>query len=188
MEIQKGEALLISTDKNFDERVEHVLHTFCQDSDIVILKNKNISIEDVRDFQEEFQKSSSEIHPEFDKLGILVFDDMSISAQNSLLKTFEDIDPKNCIILYTNKNVRLLSTILSRVIQVEEGSENKKAKKVELPNMDDKESPIDKQQVIAWIEHKITTSKINKDKQPLLWINSPSPNVKYIVEYVNLFY
>lgn len=188
MEIQKGEALLISTDKSFDERVEHVLRTFSQDSDIVVLKNKNISIEDVRDFQEEFQKSSSEIHPEFDKLGVLVFDDMSISAQNSLLKTFEDIDPKNCIMLYTNKNVRLLSTILSRVIQVEEGSENKKAKKVELPNMDDKENPIDKQQVIAWIEHKIATSKVNKDKQPLLWINSPSPNVKYIVEYVNLFY
>jgi DNA polymerase III delta prime subunit len=188
MEIQKGEALLISSDKSFDERVEHVLHTFSQDSDIVVLKNKSISIEDVRGFQEEFQKSSSETHLEFDRLGILVFDDMSISAQNSLLKTFEDINPKNCIILYTNKNVRLLSTILSRVIQVEENSEHKKAKKVELPNMEDKKNPIDKQQVIAWIEYKIATSKVNKDKQPLLWINSPSPNVKYIVEYVNLFY
>jgi DNA polymerase III delta prime subunit len=188
MEIQKGEALLISSDKSFDERVEHVLHTFSQDSDIVILKNKSISIEDVRDFQGEFQKSSSEMHPEFDKLGILVFDDMSISAQNSLLKTFEDISPKNCILLYTNKNVRLLSTILSRVIQIEEWVENKKLKKVELPNLDDKENPVDKQQVIAWISYKIETSKVSKDKQPLLWINSPSPNIKYIVEYVNLFY
>jgi hypothetical protein len=76
------------------------------------------------------------------------------------------------------------------VVQLDEdektvGSENKKP---ELPDLTDKEKPIDKQQVIEWIKYTIENSKINKDKKPLIWINSPSPNIKYIIEYVNLFY
>lgn len=187
MEIQKGEALFLKSDKTFEERVDFINNTFASSSDIVVLKNKTIAIDDVRDFQNNFQKSASDVNANFQKLGILIFDDISPQAQNSLLKVLEDIDKENCIILYTNKNVKLLSTILSRVVSIDEG-EKKKIKKPELPDLTDKENPIDKQQVIEWIKYTIENSKINKDKKPLIWINSPSPNIKYIVEYVNLFY
>lgn len=188
MEIQKGEVLLIQSGKSFDERIHQVHSVFPLNSDIIVLKNKGISIEDVREFQDNFQKTSSEINDGFKKLGILIFDDISINASNALLKVLEDIDKENCIILYTNKNVMLLSTILSRVIRIDEKEDSLSNKKIEMPNPDDKDTPIDKQQVIEWITYKIETSKINKDKQPLMWINNPSPNIKYIIEYVNLFY
>ncbi len=187
MEIQKGEAVFFKSDKTFEERVIFINNTFASSSDIVILKNKTISIDDIRDFQNDFQKSSSDLNDDFQKLGILIFDDISPQAQNSLLKILEDIDKENCIILYTNKNVKLLSTILSRVVQLDE-EEKRKIGKPELPDLNDKENPPDKQQVIEWIKYTIENSKINKDKKPLIWINSPSPNIKYIIEYVNLFY
>ena len=188
MHIKKGEALLIHSHSNFDLRVQGVVDLFGLNTDVVILKNKSISIEDVRNFKDEFLKTSSETHPDFNKLGIIIFDDISISAQNSLLKILEDIDPKNCIILYANKNIKLLSTILSRVVLSEDGMDaGVKSKKIVEPDLEDKEN-IDKQEVIRWIEDKIAKSKVNKDKKPLIWINSPSPNMKYIVEYVNLFY
>ena len=187
MDIQKGEALLVHSNKLYDERVEFIQNTFPLNSDIVILKNKTMTIDDVRDFQNDFQKSSSEANADFGKLGILIFDDISIQAQNSLLKILEDIDAENCIILYTNKNIKLLPTILSRVVSMDEGSKGKGGKP-ELPDLTDKENPIDKQKVIEWITYTIQNSKINKDKKPLIWINSPSPNIKYIIEYVNLFY
>jgi len=186
MEIQKGEALLVKSNKTFDERVDFIMSAFDLNSDIVVVKNKTIAIDDVRDFQNEFQKTSSEMSGEYGKLGVLIFDDISVQAQNSLLKVLEDINKENCIILFTNKNVKLLSTILSRTVSRDE--EGKSNIKIELPDLTDKENPIDKQQVIEWIKDTIEKSKINKDKKPLIWINSPSPNVKYIVEYVNLFY
>lgn len=187
MEIKKGESLLLKSNKSYDERIEFIQNTFILNSDIVILKNKTISIDDVRDFQNDFQKSSSEKNPEYNKLGIIIFDDISLPAQNSLLKVLEDIEKENCIILFTNKNVKLLSTILSRVVSKDD-EEKEKIKKPELPDLTDKENPPDKQQVIEWIKYKIEKSLINKDKKPLIWINSPSPNIKYIIEYVNLFY
>ncbi|MBC7766968.1 hypothetical protein H7Y21_03180 [Arenimonas sp.] len=187
MNIQKGEALLIQSDISFNEKIHEILNFFPLNSDIVILKNKTITIDDVRDFQNDFQKSSLELNLDFGKLGILIFDDMSIQAQNSLLKILEDISKQNCIILYTNKNIKLLPTILSRVLSIDK-EKNKKTKKPELPDLTDKDTPIDKQQVIEWILFMIVNSKINKDKKPLIWINSPSPNIKYIIEYVNLFY
>jgi DNA polymerase III gamma/tau subunit len=188
MLIQKGEAILYKTDLLFDERVNFIQNSFAQNSDIVILKNKTIAIDDIRDFQNDFQKSSFEVSVGFKKLGVLIFDDISPQGQNSLLKVLEDIDKENCIILFTNKNVKLLSTILSRVVSIDEEEKKEKTKKPELPDLTYKENPIDKQQVIEWIKYTIENSKINKDKKPLIWINSPSPNIKYIIEYVNLFY
>jgi DNA polymerase III delta prime subunit len=188
MEIKKGESIFLKSNKTFEERLDFINSTFAQSSDIVILKNKTISIDDVRDFQNDFQKSASDMNPDFQKLGVLIFDDISPQAQNSLLKLLEDIDKENCIILYTNKNVKLLSTILSRVLSIDEEDKKEKSKKPELPNLDDKENPPDKQQVIEWIKYTIENSEINKDKKPLIWINSPSPNMKYIIEYVQLFY
>lgn len=187
MEIQKGEALFLKSNKTFEERVDFINNTFASSSDVVMLRNKTISIDNVRDFQTEFQKSSFGLNSDFKKLGILIFDNISDQAQNSLLKVLEDIDKENCIILYTNKNIKLLPTILSRVVLIDE-EEKGKTKKPELPDLTDKENPPDKQQVIEWIKYTIENSKINKDKKPLIWINSPSPNVKYIIEYVNLFY
>ncbi len=58
--------------------------------------------------------------------------------------------------------------------------------KIPEPDLNNKEE-INKEEVIKWIEDKISNSK-NKDKTPLIWINSPSPNIKYIIEYVSLFY
>lgn len=189
MKILKGEVLLIKTNKNLDERFLHVNSFFEINSDILIIKNKSIGVDDIRDFQDIFQKTSQELNKDFKKLGIIIFDDISISAQNSFLKVLEDIDKENCIILYTNKNINLLSTILSRVIEENEDEERvDKDTKVKEPDLSGKENPPDKQEVIAWIEYKINISKKNKDKIPLIWINSPSPNIKYIIEYVNLFY
>jgi len=188
MQIQKGEAILLKSDKTFEERVDFINNTFSQNLDIIILKNKKISIDNVRDFQNDFQKSSSGVNFDFQKLGIIIFDDISPEAQNSLLKILEDIDKENSIILYTNKNVKLLSTILSRVLSIDEEIAKEMSKKPELPDLNDKENPPDKQQVIEWIKFTIENSKINKDKKPLIWINSPSPNIKYIIEYFQLFY
>jgi DNA polymerase III delta prime subunit len=191
MDVQKGEVLLIKTSESFESRILFIKKIFPLTPDIVFINNKTISIDDIRDFKEDFQKTSQETSSDYKKLGILVFDDISINAQNSLLKIIEDIDKENCIILYTNKNIKLLSTVLSRVLEiaeVENFSKNEKGnEKIKEPNLEDKEN-IDKQEVIKWIENKIEKSKINKDKKPLIWINSPSPNIKYIVEYVNLFY
>jgi DNA polymerase III delta prime subunit len=191
MEIKKGEAVLIKSDKSFEDRVDFINETFTENSDVVILKNKTIAIDDIRNFQNEFQKSSNQTNVDFNKLGIIIFDNISEQAQNSLLKILEDIDKENCIVLYINKNVKLLSTVLSRVVSMDEGikkSLSSKNKKPELPDLNDKENPIDKQKVIEWIKYTIENSKINKDKKPLIWINGPSPNIKYIIEYVNLFY
>jgi hypothetical protein len=186
MHIQKGEAILLKSDKNIDDRFKYVSDNLILNSDVVVIKKLSIGIEDVRDFQDDFQKSSSEINSDFNKLGILIFDDISIPASNSLLKILENIDKNNCIILYTNKNIQLLSTILSRVIQMDQ--DDIKNKKPIEPSFDDKDNLPNKQDVIDWIKYKIEISKKNKDKQPLIWINNPSPNMKYIVEYVNLFY
>ncbi len=185
MKILKGEAVLIKTDKNIEDRLSFINDNFENNADISILDNKTVSIEDIREFQNIFQKTTHELNRDFKKLGILIFDDISIQAQNSLLKILEDIDKENCIILYTNKNIKLLSTIMSRVIEENEEEANKKTK-IKEPDLTSKED-IDKQEVIKWIEYKIENSK-NKDKIPLIWINSPSPNIKYIIEYVNLFY
>ncbi len=185
MKILKGEAILIKTNKNIEERLLFVNDSFENNSDILILNNKSLSVDDIRDFQEYFQKQSQELNSDFRKLGVLIFDDISIQAQNSLLKILEDIVKDNCIILYTNKNIKLLSTILSRVIEENEDGVGAKTK-IKEPDLTSKED-IDKQEVIKWIEQKIGNSK-NKDKIPLIWINSPSPNIKYIIEYVNLFY
>ena len=146
----------------------------------------------MRVFKDDFQKKTSELNNDFKKLGILIFDDISLNASNALLKILEDIDKENCIILYTNNNIKLLSTILSRVIQIDEDDylvddkilNNKNIKDPDLSSKDD----LDKQEIIKWIESKIQKSEINKDKTPLIWINGSSPNIKYIVEYVNLFY
>jgi DNA polymerase III gamma/tau subunit len=191
MNIQKGEAILLKSNKSFEDRVKYVNENIASNSDVVIIKNRSISIEDVRAFQDDFQKSSSEINLGFKKLGILIFDDISIPASNSLLKVLENMDKENCIILYTNKNVQLLLTILSRVIQIDQDDKSisdKKINKPVEPSFEDKDNLPNKQDVIDWIKYKIEISKINKDKQPLIWVNNPSPNMKYIVEYVNLFY
>ena len=185
---KRGEVILIRSDLTFDERFNWDGNGLRNYPDMITLCKKNISIEDVRNFQTNFQKSSLGSIPEFKKIGCLIFDDISINAQNSLLKVFEDINSENSITLFTNKNVKLLPTIMSRVIMVEPENEVPRKNKPELPNQDDKENPIDKQQVIEWITYTIKNSKINKDKKPLIWINSPSPNIKYIIEYVNLFY
>lgn len=189
MKIIKGEAILLKSNKNLDERFDNVNSFLEINPDVLIVKNKSIGVDEIRDFQDIFQKNSQGLNKDFNKIGIIIFDDISIPAQNSLLKILEDIDKENCIILYTNKNIKLLSTILSRVIEEnEEGDQNDKKTKVKEPDLTDKENAPDKQEVIKWIEYKINISKKNKDKTPLIWINSPSPNIKYIIEYVNLFY
>ena len=73
MLIQKGEAILYKTDLPFEERLDLVQKTFTQNSDVVIIKNKTISIDEVRDFQNDFQKSSSEINkPCFSNIGLIL--------------------------------------------------------------------------------------------------------------------
>ena len=157
MKILKGEAVLIKTNKNIDARLSFVNDNFENNSDIFILSDKSLSVDSIRNFQEYFQKQSQELNSDFKKLGILIFDDISIQAQNSLLKILEDIDKENCIILYTNNNIKLLSTILSRVIEENEEEANKKTK-IKEPDLASKED-IDKQEVIKWIEYKIENSK-----------------------------
>ena len=185
MKILKGEAVLIKTNKNIEERLSFVNDNFENNADVFVINSKNISVDEIRNFQEYFQKESHGLNKDFKRLGIIIFDDISIQAQNALLKILEDIDKGNCIILYTNKNVKFLSTILSRVIKIDDEDSTKK-NKIKEPDLTSKED-IDKQEVVKWIEYKIENSK-NKDKIPLIWINSPSPNIKYIIEYVNLFY
>ncbi len=192
MKIKKGEVLLIKSYKSFDDRIKYINDNFPINFDVILLKNKTISIDDVRVFKNDFQKNTSSLNSDFKKLGILIFDDISLNASNALLKILEDIDKENCIILYTNSHIKLLSTILSRVIQVDENdylvdNEILNNKYIQDPDLSSKDD-LDKQEIIKWIESKIEKSKINKDKIPLVWINGSSPNIKYIVEYVNLFY
>ncbi len=187
--LKKGEVILLRSNQNFEDRNPDLKNLSYFGPDGFYIKKKNITIDDIRGFQDELQKSSREKNLDFRKIGTIIFDDITISAQNSLLKILEDIHPENCIILWTNNNIKLLSTVMSRVVEIYENVEpTGKTKKPELPDLTDKENPIDKQQVIEWIKYTIENSKINKDKKPLIWINSPSPNIKYIIEYVNLFY
>ena len=189
MNIKKGEVILLKSNKIIEDRFEIVKDNFTENPDVFIIKNKNIGIDDIRYFQDNFSKKSQGLNNDFKKLGVIIFDNISEQAQNSLLKILEDIDKEDCIVLYTNKNIKLLPTVLSRVIEENEDNETvNKKEKVKEPDLTDKENMPDKPEIIKWIEYKIEVSKINKDKTPLIWINSPSPNIKYIIEYINLFY
>ncbi len=86
MKIFKGEAVLIKTNKNLDERYDFIRESFDLNEDIFILKSDDLAVDDIRYFQEYFNKKTHELNDDFKKLGILIFDNISIQAQNSLLK------------------------------------------------------------------------------------------------------
>ena len=77
-----------------------------------VFKQRDISIESIRE-----AKKSLSLFPYSGKRKVLIVDDahrMNISAQNALLKIFEEPNPTTMIILVTSEVDRILPTIQSR--------------------------------------------------------------------------
>ena len=79
-----------------------------------IIKKKDIKIEQIRDLQKELAFS-----PYFGKHKVAVIDDadrLTIGAQNAMLKTLEEPNEKNIIILIVQSVEKILPTIKSRCV------------------------------------------------------------------------
>ncbi len=120
--IHAGEAILVRSSSSFATRVASVKKEFKQNSDVVCVHRAKMLIDDIRTWSETLRKSSGDgvsvKTTKVSKLGILVFDEILIPAQNILLKELEDIAPDVCIILLVHMHTVFLPTITSRVVEV----------------------------------------------------------------------
>lgn len=209
--IQPGEAILFQSNDSFEERLLAVKERFGHYADAVILQNSKILIDDIRDWSDDLRKSSM---TGFDinskhvaKIGILVFDEMLVPAQNKLLKDLEDISTDMSIVLFTHTHTVLLPTILSRVIKVYDADidnqektndsifpnalyfkkEKNVTKRIErvkkiVENYD--EGVISKQDIVVWVE---SLSQNDERKQlfaeVIVLLKQPSTLVKYVLEF-----
>lgn len=120
--IHAGEAVLVRSTSSFAARVASVKKQFTQNADVVFSHATKILIDDIRVWSGELRKSSGDgvdvKTAKVSKLGILVFDEILVPAQNILLKELEDLAPDVCIILLVHMHTVLIPTITSRVVEV----------------------------------------------------------------------
>lgn len=193
--IQKGEAILVYTDIPFADRIISVQKSFDTHADIVVFSEEKMKIDTVRDFVYEMQKESTGGINGIGKVGILICDDIALSAQHALLKVLEDLDSSTCIIVYAHAESVFMSTVLSRVIEKSEiGKNNSKgltlsgktvAERLEsvkkiMKDFDDEK--ITKQDIIGILdqvkEHREVYSRA------FSMLKQPSVSVKYVLEYI----
>ncbi len=205
--IQPGEAVLIRSGRPLTDRVSEVEHVI-GDPDTVFFSSSKILIDDIRSWSDDLRKSSLHGIHGVSKLGILIFDEILIPAQNILLKELEDIHPDVCILLMVHVHTVLLPTVMSRVIEeienvsldtvldtkifpdVQYFSEEKnitkrieRIKKIVDAYDDDK---ISKQDIVVWIESLQNTSKVGNTKlfaETIVLLKQPSTLVKYVLEF-----
>lgn len=193
--IQKGEAILVYTDISFADRIISIQQHLGSHADIVVFSEEKMKIDTVRDFVYEMQKGSTEGVYGVSKLGILICDDIALSAQHALLKVLEDIDSSTCVIVYTHSESVFMSTVLSRIIEISEVGKIKKSgliitgktvaerlesvKKI-MKDFDDEK--ITKQDIIGILDMIKENTEVYTRSFSML--KQPSVSVKYVLEYV----
>lgn len=211
--IQPGEVFLINTDLSFTDRVESLKDQgVIGQIDMVHITNQSMGMEDVEYAIEQIQKKAEgEVKTVF-----VVFDQMSLPAQNSFLKTLEDVANDTCIFLYVSRQTTLLSTVLSRVVAVELDSvvdiaadekskvffsygqlvkEKSVGKRLEMikpiiKKFDD--DVISKQDIVSWISRLYASAPRNAENrvvfsEAIVLLQQPSTLVKYVLEYMVAF-
>lgn len=193
--IQKGEAVLVYTEVDFNERLLQVQQSLGVHADVVLCAEEKMKIETIRDFVYGMQKESTGGVYGVAKVGVLLCDDIAHPAQHALLKVLEDIQSDTCILIYAHTHSVFMSTVLSRVMQIRESEKKnnthmqivgfttaerfESVKKI-LKEFD--EEKITKQQIITILDQ----IKENKEaySRALSMLKQPSVSVKYVLEYV----
>ncbi len=210
--IQPGEVFLINTDLSFTDRVESLKDQgLTGQIDVVSVHNQTMGMEDVEYAIEQIQKKAEgEVKTVF-----VVFDQMSLPAQNSFLKTLEDVASDTCIFLYVSRQTTLLSTVLSRVVAVEldtvvdiaadekskvffsyaqlarEKSVGKRLEMIKpiIKKFDD--DVISKQDIVSWVSRLYASAPDNAERvvfsETIVLLQQPSTLVKYVLEYMVSF-
>lgn len=211
--IQPGEVFLINTDLSFADRVESLKDQgVIGQTDFVHITNQAMGMEDVEYAIEQIQKKAEGSV----KTVFVVFDQMSLPAQNSFLKTLEDVAKDTCIFLYVSRQTSLLSTVLSRVVAIEldavidiaadekskvffsyaqlmkEKSVGKRLEMIKpiMKKLDD--DVISKQDVISWIS-RLYASSPERDankvvfSEAIVMLQQPAVSVKYVLDYLMAF-
>lgn len=211
--IQPGEVFLINTDLSFADRVESLKDQgLIGQIDVVSVHNQTMGMEDVEYAIEQIQKKAEgEVKTVF-----IVFDQMSLPAQNSFLKTLEDVTKDTCIFLYVSRQTTLLSTVLSRVVAVELDAvvdiaadekskvffsyaqlmkEKTVGKRLEMikpiiKKYDD--DVISKQDIVSWVSRLYASAPHHAENkvvfsETIVLLQQPSTLVKYVLEYMVSF-
>ncbi len=210
--IQPGEVFLINTDLSFADRVGSLKEQgVIGQSDTVHIANQSMGMEDVEYAIEQIQKKAEGGV----KVVFVVFDQMSLPAQNSFLKTLEDVAVDTCIFLYVSRQTTLLSTVLSRVVAVEldtivdtvadekskiffsyaqlelEKSVGKRLEMIKpiIKKYDD--DVISKQDIISWVSRLYASAPEDERRvvfsETIVLLQQPSTLVKYVLEYMVSF-
>ncbi len=198
--IQPGEAVIVHSPMSFDLRNE-IVHTHAQTHPgLTVYAKEKILVDDVRDFAYEMQKY------EVEKVGILICDDIAVSAQHALLKVLEDMPSNTCILIYTHVHSVFLSTVLSRVIIIHEKDTANSTNTYIVPKIHKltvserfaivkdivkkyEDEELSKQDIITIIES-FQATDIKKDThqdvytRAISMLKQPSVSVKYVLEYV----
>ncbi len=204
-----GEVFLVHTDLSHADRVDLLKENkFFGLDDVVCISESTIGIEDIAHTIEQIQKRSSGLI----KTVFVVFDQMSLPAQNAFLKTLEDIRSDVCIFLYVSKQTTLLSTVVSRVIGVDVQTyvqhesagvfftykelveEKTVAKKLEMMKSVIKafdDEVISKQDIISWISRMYMSAQTPEHRaicgEAIVMLQQQSVLVKYVLEYMVSF-
>jgi len=200
--VQKGEAVIVQSDKSFDIRYSIAKDHAKLFPEIIVFSKDKILIDDVRDFTYEFQKETSGTVHGVRKLAVIICDEIAQPAQHALLKVLEDMSPESCILIYTHTHSVFLSTVLSRVVlKYEEAEEVVKDWNIHSKTVAERfdmikklmkeydDEKVSKQDIIS-IVASIQESDKKKGEHGEIYtramsmLKQPSVSIKYVLEYV----
>ncbi len=203
-----GEVLLVHSALPFFDRVELLQNNnFFNYSDTTCLSSESMGIEDIHYAIEQIQrKPSAQV-----KVVFLVFDQMSLPAQNAFLKTLEDISSDTCICLYVSNQTTLLATVISRVVAIQAEGEFKELnpvffsyKKLQTEQVRSKrldmikpivkaydDEKITKQDIVSWVSRMYAQATDGESRvvlsEVIVLLQQQSVLIKYVLEYMAVF-
>lgn len=203
-----GEVFLLNTDLSFADRVQSLKqNSFFNIPDAVCIANQSIGVEEISYAIEQIQKKAEGTI----KTVFIVFDQMTLPAQNAFLKTLEDVHPDTCIFLYVSKHTTLLSTVVSRVVGIDLISEEPEplsifftyrklvgekmaAKRIDMIKPIVKaydDDVVSKQDIISWVSRLYRQADTEEAKsvlsESIVLLQQQSVLVKYVLEYMVSF-
>lgn len=207
--ITPGEVFLVNTDLSYGERVDLLRdNKFFDVEEIIVVSNPTMGMEDIYYAMGEIQKKAqTKIKTVF-----LIFDQMSLHAQNALLKTLEDITMETCIFLYVSKQTTLLSTVVSRVVGVDlvqhhndtfsgvfisyqklvsAETISKRLEMIKPIIKEYDEDRVSRQDIVSWISRLYSHAGRQESRtvfsEAIVMLQQPSVLVKYVLEYMVIF-
>lgn len=206
--ISGGEVLLVHSTLPFLDRVMLLQdNNFFDYADTICLSGESMGIEDIHYAIDQIQKkSSAEV-----KVVFIVFDQMSLPAQNAFLKTLEDIPTDTCVCLYVSNQTTLLATMISRVVAIQAEGEVKELnpvfftyKKIQAEQVKTKrldmikpivkaydDEKITKQDIVSWLSRMYATADKPESRsvisEAIVLMQQQSVLVKYVLEYMVVF-